>query len=117
MTKAWQKHKLGNLLARSGEVAHPAADTEYKEMTIRLWGKGILERGRISGAMVNGRRFIARKNQFIASRIDARNGAMGIVPTSLDGALVTNDFPIVCSQSRTHHAGIHGLALSYPGFR
>lgn len=94
MTKAWQQHKLGDLLTRSEEAAQPAADAEYKEITIRLWGKGVLERGRISGAAVNGRRFIARKNQFIASRIDARNGAMGIVPESLDGALVTNDFPL-----------------------
>jgi type I restriction enzyme, S subunit len=94
MIKAWQPHKLGDLLTRSGEAAQPAADAEYKEITIRLWGKGVLERGRISGAAVNGRRFIARKNQFIASRIDARNGAMGIVPKSLDGALVTNDFPL-----------------------
>lgn len=94
MTKAWQQHKLGDLLTRSGEAAQPAADAEYKEITIRLWGKGVLERGRISGAAVNGRRFIARKNQFVASRIDARNGAMGIVPESLDGALVTNDFPL-----------------------
>lgn len=94
MTEAWQQHKLGDLLTRSGEAAQPAADAEYKEITIRLWGKGVLERGRISGAAVNGRRFIARRNQFIASRIDARNGAMGIVPESLDGALVTNDFPL-----------------------
>ena len=94
MSKAWQQHKLGDLLTRSGEAAQPVADAEYKEITIRLWGKGVLERGRISGAAVNGRRFIARKNQFIASRIDARNGAMGIVPETLDGALVTNDFPL-----------------------
>lgn len=94
MTKAWEQHILGDLLTRSGEAAQPAVDAEYKEITIRLWGKGVLERGRISGAAVNGRRFIARKNQFIASRIDARNGAMGIVPESLDGALVTNDFPL-----------------------
>lgn len=94
MSKAWQQHKLGDLLTRSGEAAQPVADAEYKEITIRLWGKGVLERGRISGAAVNGRRFIARKSQFIASRIDARNGAMGIVPETLDGALVTNDFPL-----------------------
>jgi type I restriction enzyme S subunit len=94
MKNGWHRHKLVDLLIRSGETAKPAADTEYKEITIRLWGKGVIERGRINGTAVNGRRFIARKNQFIASRIDARNGAMGIVPDSLDGALVTNDFPL-----------------------
>ena len=94
MKGTWHRHRLEDLLTRSGEVAQPAADAEYKEITTRLWGKGVLERGRISGAAVNGRRFIARKDQFIASRIDARNGAMGVVPESLDGALVTNDFPL-----------------------
>ncbi len=94
MSKPWPRVKLGDVLIRSDETAQPDIDAEYKEITIRLWGKGVIERGRVSGASVNGRRFIARKDQFIASRIDARNGAMGIVPGDLDGALVTNDFPL-----------------------
>ena len=94
MSKPWPRVKLGDVLKRSEETAQAAVDAEYKEITIRLWGKGVIERGRVSGASVNGRRFIARKNQFIASRIDARNGAMGIVPSDLDGALVSNDFPL-----------------------
>ena len=94
MSKPWPRVKLGNVLKRSDETAQAAVDAEYKEITIRLWGKGVIERGRVSGASINGRRFIARKNQFIASRIDARNGAMGIVPSDLDGALVSNDFPL-----------------------
>jgi type I restriction enzyme S subunit len=32
--------------------------------------------------------------QFILSKIDARNGAFGIVPDELQGAIVTNDFPL-----------------------
>lgn len=94
MSKPWPRVKLGEVLTRSNETAQPAVDAEYKEITIRLWGKGVVERGRVEGASVNGRRFIARKDQFIASRIDARNGAMGIVPSVLDGALVSNDFPL-----------------------
>ncbi len=35
-----------------------------------------------------------RTNDLIVSRIDARNGAMAIVPNELDGAIATNDFPI-----------------------
>ncbi|MBI2060111.1 MAG: restriction endonuclease subunit S [Nitrospirae bacterium] len=44
--------------------------------------------------MAGARRFIARTGQFIFSRIDARNGALGVVPPELDGAVVTNDFPV-----------------------
>jgi type I restriction enzyme S subunit len=44
--------------------------------------------------MGGGRRFVARVGQLILSRIDARNGAIGIVPRELDGSVVTNDFPL-----------------------
>lgn len=86
--------KLHDLLARSMETISPSVGSEYREITVRLWGKGVIERGRANGTDLSGRRFIARAGQFIASRIDARNGAMGIVPDDLDGALVTNDFPL-----------------------
>lgn len=91
---SWERVKLGEVLTRTGEIIMPDAATEYSEITVKLWGKGVVERGRVSGASVNGKRYIAKAGNFIASRIDARNGAMGLVPESLDGALVTNDFPL-----------------------
>jgi len=86
--------RLGEVLRRSEETIEPVVDAEYREITVRLWGKGVIERGRMTGAQLSGRRFVARAGQFISSRIDARNGAMGLVPPSLEGALVTNDFPL-----------------------
>lgn len=86
--------RLGEVLRRSSETIQPRADVEYREITVRLWGNGVVERGRPMGVDLAGRRFVAREGQFIASRIDARNGAMGLVPAALDGALVTNDFPL-----------------------
>lgn len=94
MSKAWPTTKLGEVFRRSDETIEPLADAEYREITVKLWGKGVVERGRVLGASLSGRRFVAHAGQFIASRIDARNGAMGLVPESLDGALVTNDFPL-----------------------
>lgn len=95
MSRHWPKVVLSEVLRRSEEMAVLQADTEYSEITVRLWGKGVVERGRVLGAEIAGnKRFVAREGQFITSRIDARNGAMGIVPTHLDGAVVTNDFPL-----------------------
>ena len=37
---------------------------------------------------------VARSRQFVLSRIDARNGALGLVPDSLDAAVVSSDFPV-----------------------
>ena len=95
MSRHWPRVRLGDLLSRSDETIALQPDAEYREVTVRLWGNGVVERGRVLGAEIaGGKRFVARAGQFIASRIDARNGAMGIVPASLDGAVVTNDFPL-----------------------
>jgi len=92
---AWQKVRLGDVLRRSDRTVAISPDLEYREITVKLWGKGVVQRGVVSGAQIAGsRRFVARTGQFILSRIDARNGATGIVPVELDGAVVTNDFPV-----------------------
>jgi type I restriction enzyme S subunit len=70
-------------------------EATYREVTVKMWGKGVILRGIVTGAEIaSSRRFVARTGQFILSRIDARNGAIGIVPPELDGAVVTNDFPL-----------------------
>ena len=64
-------------------------------MTVRLWGKGVVQRRVVAGAEIAAaRRLVVRPQQFILSRIDARHGAFGIVPEPLDGAVVSNDFPV-----------------------
>jgi type I restriction enzyme S subunit len=72
-------------------VLDPAA--EYHEVTIKLWGKGVVSRGKVRGSEVVSVRRVVRANQLILSKIDARNGAIGLVPPNLDGAIVSNDFP------------------------
>lgn len=91
--KAWPKVALGELLHRADEsaVLDPAA--EYHEVKIKLWGKGIVSRSKVRGSDVVSVRRVVRTKQLILSKIDARNGAIGLVPQELDGAIVSNDFP------------------------
>ena len=91
--KAWPAVALGDLLSRSTETAVIAPDAEYHEVTIKLWGKGVVSRGKVRGSDVVSVRRAVRANQLILSKIDARNGAIGMVPQELDGAIVSNDFP------------------------
>ena len=91
--KAWPKVALGDLLHRSDEPATLDPAAEYHEVTIKLWGKGVISRGKVSGSDVASVRRVVRQNQLILSKIDARNGAIGLVPSELDGAIVSNDFP------------------------
>lgn len=91
--KAWPKVALGELLRRSDESAVLDPTAEYHEVTIKLWGKGVVSRGKVRGGDVMSLRRIVRTNQLILSKIDARNGAIGLVPSELNGAIVSNDFP------------------------
>lgn len=89
----WPLAPIGELLVRNEQVANVSPAEKYREVTVRLWGNGVVLRREVTGAELSGRRFMVSADQFIMSRIDARNGAMGIVPSELDRAVVTNDFP------------------------
>ena len=91
--KASPKVPLGELLRRSNEFAVIDPAAEYHEVTIKLWGKGVVSRGKVHGSDVVSVRHVVRANQLILSKIDARNGAIGLVPPELEGAIVSNDFP------------------------
>jgi len=89
-------------LVKIGTFLHPIQEdviikdsTEYKQITVRTSGRGVVLRGTKLGKDIGTKKqWIARKGEFILSKIDARNGAMGIVPDDLDGAIVTHDFPL-----------------------
>jgi len=91
---SWPLVVLADVLSRSLESTAIDPDRTYKLVTVRMWGKGIAERTRVPGSEMNGpRRPMVRKGQLLLSKIDARHGALGIVPAELDGAVVSNDFP------------------------
>jgi type I restriction enzyme, S subunit len=90
----WPMVSLGELLAKSEEWVEIVPDQKYKEVTVRLWGKGVALRGETLGTEIASSRLKVHANQFIISKIDARNGASGLVPDSLEGAVVSNDFPV-----------------------
>ena len=85
---------VGDFLSKSEDWVEPKADQTYKQITARLWGRGLILRTEVSGSQIAATRQLkVRTGQFLLSRIDARHGACGLVPMSLDGALVSNDFP------------------------
>lgn len=95
MTNSWPQAPLGEILTKSEEWTDINPTDSYREITVRLWGKGVTLRREAAGSEIaSSRRLVARAGRFILSRIDARNGAFGLVPDSLDGAVVSNDFPL-----------------------
>ncbi len=89
----YENQTLTKFLIRSKNAIEIKDDILYKQITIHQFGEGVSLRCEKYGKEIGTKRqFIAKKGQFIISRIDARNGSFGIVPDFLDGAIVTNDF-------------------------
>jgi len=85
--------RIGDILTRNKTQVEVEDGTSYKQVTIRTNYKGVVLRGSQDGATIlTKNQFVVAAGQFILSRIDARNGAFGIIPEELEGAIVTNDF-------------------------
>ncbi|MCI5092937.1 restriction endonuclease subunit S [Phaeodactylibacter sp.] len=86
--------KIGKFLTKNNNVINLDNDTIYKRVTVSGNNGGVRLRNTEVGKNIGTKRqFIVESGQFILSKIDARNGAMGLVPEDLEGAIVTNDFP------------------------
>lgn len=91
--KAWPKRKIGDVLTRVKDDIQIDDFTTYGRITIRMAGKGVALRDRVIGSDIGTKRqFIARTGQFVLSKIDARNGAFGVLPDDCDNAIVTGNF-------------------------
>jgi type I restriction enzyme, S subunit len=89
----WLMVPLGSLLTRVKEEVDLQDDVIYKQTTVRLWNKGVILRGEQLGREIKTKRqFRIHSGQLVLSRIDVRNGAIGLVPPELDGAIISNDF-------------------------
>ncbi|XLS27928.1 restriction endonuclease subunit S [Flavobacteriaceae bacterium M23B6Z8] len=86
---------IGDLISRNREKEIIKDDKLYKQVTIKLYGKGVIQRGSelVLGKSIGTKnQYRISEGQFIMSKIDARNGAFGIVPKELQDAITTQDF-------------------------
>jgi len=84
---------LSKILIRNKTPINIEGNVVYKRATIKLYGKGLSIRDEEIGSKINTKKqFLIKKDQLLLSKIDARNGAFGIVPKELDGAIITGNF-------------------------
>ena len=97
-TRKYPMARIGSFLVKSKDIIEVEDDVEYKQVTIKINNGGVVPRNNgetILGSKIGTKRqHVVHAGQFIMSKIDARNGAYGIVPAELEGAIVTNDFPV-----------------------
>lgn len=94
-SKKYEQARIGDFLIKSRNIVNIKDEKEYKRVTVKINNKGVLLRNTEKGINIGTKKqYRAKAGQFIVSKIDARNGAFGIIPNELDNAIVTNDFPL-----------------------
>lgn len=85
--------QIKEFLTRNKTAITVQDETTYQRVTIRIRNGGVIPRDEVKGTEIGTKKqFRVSAGQFILSKIDARNGAVGIIPEKLDGAIVTQDF-------------------------
>lgn len=99
----YSNEKLSNLLKPKSNKIKLEDDVVYKQVKIRLYGNGVEIRGKQLGEEIKTEsQFVVNAGDFIMSKIDARNGAFGIIPEELENAVVTSSFPYFEFQGETN---------------
>lgn len=84
---------ISDLLRRVKKSVVLEDEIKYKRVTIKSKNAGIVLRDIEYGHSIGTKKqFIINKGQFLLSKIDARNGAFGIVNEELDDAIITGNF-------------------------
>lgn len=88
---SWEKHKVGDFLTESRITGNTGLTA--KKLTVKLWGKGVVEKSDAYGGSAHTQYFVRKAGQFMYGKLDFLHAAFGIVPDSLDGYESTLDSP------------------------
>ena len=85
--------KLGTAIKRRKDQMIVEDGKKYKRITIKTNCGGVVVRDEILGEEIKTKnQYYVKAGQLAVSKIDARNGAFGIVPPEADGAIITGNF-------------------------
>jgi type I restriction enzyme S subunit len=91
--KPWPIVRLGEVLTHYTNYIEAPEAREYRKLSVKLYGKGVVLDAPTDGAMLKMKRHqLANAGQVILSEIWGKKGAIGFVPPEGDGALCTSHF-------------------------
>ena len=107
--KGWREVAFGEILKVVSRPEKVDPNTRYQLVKAKRSRGGIVPRGKLLGReILTKTQFTIRANDFLISRRQIIHGACGIVPKSLDGALVSNEYSTLVPKD--------GLLLPYLGY-
>ena len=87
----WEQRKPKNYLRESRILGSTGVDA--KKLTVKLWGKGVVEKKESISGSSNTRYYIRHAGQLMYGKLDFLHAAFGIVPKELDKYESTADSP------------------------
>ncbi len=88
-----REFKIGDFLKRIKKQIDINDSVKYKRVTVSGNHNGVSLRDEVLGSAIGTKKqFTIKGGNFILSKIDARNGAFGIIPDELDNAIITGNF-------------------------
>lgn len=85
--------KLSKAITRCKDQMVVEDAKKYKRITIKTNCGGVVVRDEVLGKTIKTKnQYYVKAGQLAVSKIDARNGAFGVVPLEADGAIITGNF-------------------------
>lgn len=118
MSGQWRTVRLGEVLRHRKDFITIDDLKTYKRPRVQLHAQGIVQRDEILGAPIKTKtQQVCVKGEFLVAEIDAKVGGFGIVPSSLDGAIVSSHyFLFVVDESKLHTRFLE-FFIRTPAFR
>lgn len=109
----WPATQVGQHVTRQNDKVFIDSGVEYATMGVRWYGRGAYLRPMSRPQAKSLKR--AHAGDFVFCRIDVQNGPFAVVPAELDGALVTNEFPLYSVDSDALDARYLALCFASQG--
>lgn len=114
----WPTIKLGEVVTHRKEFIEIDDLQTYKRCRVQLHVKGIVLRDEIEGALIKTKQQqVCRTNEFLVAEIDAKVGGYGIVPSELNGAIVSSHYFLFTIDELKLEPQFLGYYIKTPFFR
>ena len=94
--KPWQLKSIGKVLTEQARPINMQDEYNYSLVTVKRRYGGLVSRGVFKGKTIKVKsQFLLKENDFLISKRQIVHCACGVVPKSLDGSIVSNEYSIL----------------------
>lgn len=113
----WPMVKLGEVLTHRKEFIQIDDFTSYKRCRVQLHAQGVVLRDHVPATEIKTKKQqTCRAGDFLVAEIDAKHGGYGIVPSELDGAIVSSHYFLFETVEARMDRGYLGWFIRTPAF-